>query len=371
MTDKKANSQKGFTLIETLISIALLTGLLTTFFGVAGPWLEFKNSATSQQRLELLKKDFESLYLKYPYSLNNSADQKNFNITINTSSGTNSTSKNIALTLSDKSSTDANGSCTSLRPQLQKLSALLTQSPSVSAQDTSENPVCIFVYVNQAEMVQGALSISRTFVFASPGKDGVFDTKFDVGRASQINKAGDDIILSFNGGELQRPYIEKIVESTNRIGKAYEDYAYSRFSSNPAKDITIYYFCSGYDLNGTIIQNAVGNPPRDFDNSSTIACSFNNFTENNLYQNTMATRIFGVTGEIDTILSENPGLRIITNNTATLTGPTYADAGGTIQSQTFTAKTPQSSGTTPPYTAILYTRLPGNALYVKTLVGRS
>lgn len=366
MTYKNKN-QKGFTALEVLISLGVLTLVIAGALQVMGPWIDFKTKIESEVIVDNVVKGVKNMYEINAWNIDNTSLPDA--IEIRPESGlqlagivrVNGTSKSFG-----------GRECPDLSAEFAKMRAYMPSS-DINGKDGAGNNLCFFIYQNQPLPYKGVRLVSKSFVIASAGKDGILETNFNVATPGQIVPVGDDIFKYVDGTSIHKKIIDDLIVKVDKVANFYATYFTVRFSANPAREVNRYYFCDGTLARDGTTQ--VSPNFNSFDRTGgilAVACS--NGSPNmgsgiDKYPNTLAGRLKlppdTYTGGYYRGTDPEEGVISVATNNEVIT---YINAQGV--SSTIRPRTPASStGLQPPFTAIVFTRLPANGLYARTVTG--
>jgi prepilin-type N-terminal cleavage/methylation domain-containing protein len=329
----KTRAQRGFSLIEILITMALVSVLSVIALNALTPWLTFKQALDTDRKLQDLRQGLQAAY-----------DANAMTVDVNTS--------NTAVLLGGAGTTGlshdtaaAGASCNSQADALSSMSNFLTESGEVAARDGFASPVCFFITPRLQRDVEGVRIYYHTIAIVSTGQDGVLDggTSFSQ-TTGQLTLGGDDRGVVINGYSLEYAKYRDTLDRMNRIAALYENYFTTRFANTADRDVTRNYFYNGSGTNG--------------DANGTISATSGWTATLGMFGTPL-----GVGRSEATSAFESNNAIEVANNTESVT----------VRGQTTTVRSPASLGTgaTPPYTAILRARLPGPAdsYVVRVVVG--
>lgn len=230
MSTSRTNS-RGFTLLEILVAMALVTLISLVVMGSVGPWLAFKQKLDNDRKAQDVKNGIASLYA----------------------------SKAMAIELQgngllDAFTTAATGSanCTEQTAAFVANAERFSDSTATSPRDGYGSPWCIFISNANSELKDGVLLYYRNIAIVSPGPDGVLDPTTTFTNTGKLTLGGDDSGVTISGREIQAEKLKETLRRMNRVGQMYETYFTTRYLANSARDITIYYFSSAYDAGGAV-----------------------------------------------------------------------------------------------------------------------
>lgn len=319
--------QAGFSLVEVLITLSLVTVLSVIALNALTPWLTFKQALDTDRKLQDMR-----IALGNAYEAN--------------AMGVEAVSSSTFLGLAnDTAVTD--GQCTDQGTTLATagLSGFLTESGETAARDGFANPVCFYITGRLSRDVEGVRLYFHMMAVVSTGQNGVIDagTAFNASNG-QLTLGGDDRGVVVNGYTVQYAKYRDTLERINRVASLYESYFTTRFLNSADRDVTRNYFYNGAGVNG----DAGGSiaPTTTWDTAlQALSTSLG-------VSPVDATSAFETANNID-----------VANN----------DESIVVNGQTTTVRSPASLGTgaTPPYTALLRARLPGDSsnYLVRAVVG--
>ena len=227
----KSNPQRGFTLIEMLVALAILTVITLTVMGALGPWMGLKQKLDTERRMQSLKSGVTALY---------EANAMSIELLPN---GT-----FVAFT----TSAPAAGLCDSQQAAFELSADRFSESAGTMSRDGYANPWCIFISDALRETQDGVDVYYRNVSFVSTGPSGLLDvgTKMLPNGAMQI--AGGNTAITISGRDIQASKIREVQRRLNRVSQMYETYFTTRFLANPSRDISVYYFSNAYDSGGAV-----------------------------------------------------------------------------------------------------------------------
>lgn len=316
--------KSGFTLIETLVAIAIIALISTLLLGAVGPWIKLKQTMDTERKMLDLKQGFLSYYKDNAMAMERSGANK-------------------FMALSTSTFIDAGGSrqCVSQEEALKSFAYKFSETVQELAVDGFKNPFCFIVSPVYSEVVNGVELPYRNLAIVTAGADGHVspDSKFN-GRNFETTE--DDRAVVVVGFDIQKEKLEETQKRMQKVAMMYETYFTARFMAYPDRDITRYYFSNAYDTNGSI--------PNTGANWSPITGNLDSL---------------GISGSLTVSAWENLGLA---PNLLQYNNGSVAD-GSTVQ-----IRSPQTSGVgNLPYTAMIRAQIPsttGSARYVShTVVG--
>jgi prepilin-type N-terminal cleavage/methylation domain-containing protein len=329
----KLRAQSGFSLVEVLITLALVTILSVTALNVLAPWLNFKQALDTDRKLQDMRQSLQNAYAANAMLAESPANTGRVFLGL---------AHDAAAPGSACDAAGANGMALSSA----LLSTYLTEAGTAAANDGSANPLCFFISPQLTRDVEGVRMHYHMLAVVSTGRDGVLDagTAFDP-LTGQLTFAdgSDDRGVVVNGYAVQYEKYRDTLERMNRLAALYESYFTTRFMNTADRDVSRNYFYrngAGGDPGGSI--NATG--------TWTSALS-------------VMGNALGVSAVDATSTYESENSIEVGNNQESVT----------VRGQTTTVRSPASLGTgsTPPYTALLRARLPGAAdnYLVRAVVG--
>jgi len=305
---------RGFTLIEVLIALAVVTLISLAVLGALGPWLNLKQTVDTERKLQSLKHSFEMYYRAQAFALE-ATDKAELGPFVNAS-----------VTA---------GQCDSQENAFASVQEFFSEGAHASATDGYKNPFCFFVSQRLERPTDGNRLFYRVLAVVSAGADGVVDegTAFNAATGVLV-LAGDDRAMLVNGYDLQHSLYRETMARMTRLVNTYEIYFTSRYLAAPDRDITRYYFAT--HANAAFDKQPSGAVV-------TVAATSGNW-------GTAATTL-GVLG-----LSPDTFRSAWEQNNDIQVG-TYSESVAGV-----TVKSPVTTGTgVLPYTALLRARLPGPA----------
>ncbi len=319
MANRRA--QGGFTLVEILITLTLVTVLSVVALNALTPWLTFKQALDTDSKLQDMRQGLTAMYTANAVSIENVV------------------SAAIAIpgaTLTNDTATTGSA-CTAQVNAVAAMSSYLTESGVVADNDGYASPFCFLITPRLTKAVEGVQIYYHVLAVVSTGRNGVLDSGTTLNAATgQLTLAGDDKGVVINGYNIEYAKYRDTLDRLNRIGTLYENYFTTRFTNTSDRDTTRDYFYNGSGTNGdangsvaattgwtpalTVLSTSLGVSPLDatttFDNQS--------YASNNVE--------LGNTTEAVTLSGSSTSVRSPAN---------------------------LATGATPPYTALLRARLAG------------
>lgn len=306
----RIRNQRGFTLIEVLIALVLVTLISVAIMGSLGPWLSFKEKIDTQHKLTDVQTAITLAYTANAMTIDSVSDNY-----LQIYSGGQMV----------QSTPQSNGRCVTNLSSWQALSSYLPDGPANSALDGFQQPFCVYISNLISAQGPGATIWYHNIAIVSLGASGKINsgTSFDA-TTGALTLAGDNTGVLINGYAIELDKVNQVQKQLDKISSAYETYFTSEYLSTASRDVTVDYFANG------------GNSTWDTNSSVPLT---NGFSE--AYS---ILQGIGVTPQ-DAVSSYETNNSIkVGNNAESLDGATV--------------RSPNTNGS-PPYTALLQAQLPG------------
>ena len=229
--------QRGFTLIEVLVSLVLITLISVAVMGSLGPWLSFKEKLDTQKKLTDAQAAITLAYTANAMSIDSNGAQ-----VIQLANGGQMVSSAIQ-----------NGRCVNNLATWQAISSFLPEGPTNSSLDGFQQPLCVFISNQLSTSSPGATLYYHVIAIVSLGTAGVLNpgTNFNY-QTGALNTAGDNTGILVNGYAVQSDKLAQTQKTLDKLSSAYETYFTSQYLSTASRDVTIDYFSNASDPNGSI-----------------------------------------------------------------------------------------------------------------------
>jgi len=231
MCDKPSSLQKGFTLIETLVALAIITAISLIAMGALAPWMSFKQKLDTDRRMQDIRQAVSAAYSDRAMTVERQPAGR------------------LGLFVT---SPVANGQCPPQEAAFQEIADYFSESPQQLLRDGYANPWCTFVSPSFSTRRDGVDLWYRNIAFVSTGLDGVLDPATQMRADGTMQMGGDDVAAVVSGREIQGAKLKETMRRMNKVALAYETYFTNRYLSNSARDISLYYFSRAYDTAGAV-----------------------------------------------------------------------------------------------------------------------
>lgn len=238
--------QKGFTLVEIVIAIALVLMITAVVTQGIGPWIKFKQRLETEQNLKDLVQATTALYKANSYNIDN-VDPAGPTPPFLGPNG--ALSLDAASTPAKRFRTDCTdgdpADTVSIKETLLPLQPYLSKSIMELAQDGFNNKICVLVSKRQYRDVNGARLFYHSVAFISRGDNATLDagTNFeDNGNGMTLTLAGDDTGQMVDGFKIALENYQITLARLQKLTLAYETYFQIRYLTKSDRDISIDYF---------------------------------------------------------------------------------------------------------------------------------
>ena len=218
---------KGFTLIEILIALTLVTMISLFLMQFMAPWMAFKQKLDTDRKLMETKSLISIIYERNAWA-------------VETNAGPNFTFSGGVVTSSVLNSAR---SCNSQLSSLSGLSSYFSDGLPAGENDGYGNIFCFLISPQLSTARNGATIYYHNVAVVSTGKDSALDPATNINSATgALTLGGDDTGILVNGFTVQEKKFRETEQRLSRIAGLYETYFTSRFLANAARDVTIDYF---------------------------------------------------------------------------------------------------------------------------------
>jgi len=229
--------QAGFTLLESLVALAIITAISMVVLGALAPWIGFKQSIDTDRKLQDIKQGMLSYYDSTAMAIEAQAGG-NFGPFV-------------------RSAPDANRNCAEQTNAFTQVSGKFSESPQQLAKDGFGSPWCVFISNPLSETRDGVTLWYRNLAFVSAGRDSRLDVATTMDAAGNLVTGGDDTAMVVSGYDIEHAKLVETFRRMSRVAAMYETYFTTRFLAYPDRDITRYYFstgggAAGYDTTGAV-----------------------------------------------------------------------------------------------------------------------
>ena len=226
MQSKRHIGESGFTLIEILIALTIMTLITVIVLGALAPWLTFKQAQDTDRKLQDLRQGLTAYYDTNAMAIDTDA------------------AGNFGLFTT---SVQASGTCAPQPAGFQSISSLISESGQMALRDGFGNDWCIFVSQPLFETRDGTSIWYRNIAIVSPGKNSLIEPGTGLDGQGKLTTAGDDRGIVINGFNIEYAKYKELTTRLTRISSMYETYFTTRFLASANRDITVDYFNSKFD----------------------------------------------------------------------------------------------------------------------------
>lgn len=216
---------QGFTLVEALVALAVITIISLLIMGAVGPWLGLKQNIDTERKLQDIKQGLVAYY--------------------------NLNGMEIEARGGGQFGPFTSG-CGDQTAAFQELGTLFSESSAQIAKDGYMTHWCFFISSPLSRIVDGVEMWYRNVAVVSPGPDVTLDPGTLMGAEGALVLEGDDKGILLTGLDIHAPKLKETMKRMNRLATMYETYFTSRFMAYGDRDITRYYFSRAYDPGGAI-----------------------------------------------------------------------------------------------------------------------
>lgn len=227
----KFNAQRGFTLMEVLIALALVSMISLVVMGSIGPWMALKNKLDTERKLQDIKNGITSLYVAKAMAIEGQGGGQ---------------------LDAFRSSTPSAGNCAIQVAAFEANADRFSDSPGQIARDGYGSPWCVFISPAISEIKDGVNLYYRNVSFVSGGPNGIMDEDTVANADGTVTLGGDDLGVTISGRDVQAEKLKETLRRMNRVASMYETYFTTRYLANPARDISVYYFSRAGDASSAV-----------------------------------------------------------------------------------------------------------------------
>lgn len=331
------NKQRGFTLLELIVALVIITGIYAVASDAFGPALAFRADIETGDRQKNVRK---AIYAAYKINALNVDANAAAVLDFGTTNGVTYGTINPALP-------GANGRCTATAATFATIASFSTASPGDLFRDGYGNPFCVYITPRNSLTVSGNTVNYHSVAIVSGGRNGVVDagTGLDPVTGS-LTIAGDDRGILLDGRAFAQDRYDETFAALKKAADIYQAYFSVRYQSDPSRSISVDYFSCG----------AASCPPAspvagwDAGNAMPSTCSgaIPMYSATGTSPNT-------VLGLSQSDVTDGYGNIIMLDN-----------CGASVRSPGNATATMQA----PPYTAVISTTLPGGATLAQTAIGQ-
>lgn len=221
----------GFTLMEMLVAMALVTLISLVVMGSVGPWLAFKQKLDNERKMQDVRNGISSLYAAKSMAVELQGD---------------------GLLDGFVSAVPGSVNCEEQSAAFVASAERFSDSTAHSPRDGYGSPWCIYISRVNNELKDGVNLYYRNVAIVSGGPDGTVDPATTFSDTGALTLGGDDAGVTISGREIQAEKLRETLRRMNRVAQMYETYFTTRYLANSARDITLYYFSNTYDLQGVV-----------------------------------------------------------------------------------------------------------------------
>lgn len=229
---KFSTHERGFTLIEALVAIAVITLISMVVMGALAPWMQFRQSIDTERKMQDIKQAIVAYYENNAMAVEAQADGTFAGFT--------------------SSAVDADGSCEPQSDAFSDLGGVLSESPQQVSLDGYRSSWCVFISPAMSQVRDGSILWYRNIAVVSPGLEGKLNEGTSMDEAGQLILKGDDLGILVSGLEIQQRKLRETMRRLNRIAATYETYFTARYLTFADRDISRYYFSSQWDASGQV-----------------------------------------------------------------------------------------------------------------------
>lgn len=222
----------GFTLVEILIALALVTGLTLMMFQSIAPWLNLRQRIDTERRLEQVQSALETAYRMNAMDIETLSDDR-LRLTY------------AGQVITVQPSTQSGRRCDENSEAAQALAPYLSDDATRNFTDGAKLPLCLFITPRiQAPAREGVVLYYHVAAIVAVGNDGVLgaNTRLSANGILTIDPDSDDIGVVVNGLNIQQELYQETRRRIERVAGILESYFTARFLGNPARDYSIDYF---------------------------------------------------------------------------------------------------------------------------------
>ncbi len=325
--------QHGFTLLEIIIALVIVGGLYMVAANSFGPALKFKAEIETIEKQKDLRQAMLAAYKLQALSVDAEPGAK-----------MDFASMGIIDAVTPDPST---GRCPSNANTFAPISSFLATSAGVAYRDGYGNPLCVFISPQKSMLVSGSTIFYHSVAIISPGKNGVMSPLSGLTSEGALSAADDDVGTLLDGRFAAQERYDMTRATLRRVADVYQAYFSVRYQSDPARSISVDYFSCG---DATACPPSPALPRWDSGNGmpSTCAAGVPMFSATGISPN-------AVLGLSQTDVTDGYGNIVMMDNCgASVRSPGNATA----------------SMQTPPYTAAIYTTLPGGSVLSQSAIGQ-
>ena len=240
------HNQTGFTLIEVMITMSLITFLAFFVIDSLGPGLAFKQRIDTERKLKELHTAVKFAYDSNPMRMESDAG----------------TVLTLPLGVVPSSTLNEVRSCITPTQNLAALAPFLTSSAENATLDGFNQPLCLVVSNRLQRTFDGVPLNYHNIALISGGTNGVLEegTSFNPETGILIT-TGDDTGTLIDGFSIQATKLKELKNRLDNIAMSYSTYFTNRFLSSPARDISVDYFANTWDTAGSIAETTGGAVP--------------------------------------------------------------------------------------------------------------
>lgn len=315
--------QGGFSLVEMMFAVALASILIMAMQQATAPAMAFMGKRDTQNQINDLRAALEQAYIDHAQTIDAEAEA-----VFTTAQGTIS-----------PVTPNAERRCDPATTTFDPIARYLPSSAAASSRDGHGQGVCVFITERINALYAGVAFQYHAIAVISAGFDGAIDVNTELSADGVLRLGGDDKGIVVDGRLIVSNQITQAQQQLDRVGTALSDYFYTRYQSNPARDMAVYYFANrnrtnqvsgSFDSTGIVASTSgVARPITDFDNHTQLGLSVSDVTD--------------------------PWGQVLR-----------------FDNSSNTVRNPESTGAgmrTPPYTARVSTQLPNGSTLERTVVG--
>lgn len=246
--------QKGFTLIEIVIAIALVVMITAVITSGLGPWIKFKQRLETEQKLQDLSQAVTALYKANAYMIDNQ-DPVGTAAPVIGPNGALALDPTLPPPMNQFGTNCQAGDpadTASVEQSLRPLQPYVSRPVTELSQDGFNNKICILVSPRQYRDVNGTRLYYHSVAFISRGDNNELDTGTDFldnGTSMTLTLAGDDTGQMVDGFKIALANYQLTMTRLQRLAEAYETYFHIRFLTKADRDISINYFYANSGTN--------------------------------------------------------------------------------------------------------------------------